>query len=47
MHPQLEDFKKYMKTEITHQMNANLSPKSELRIKILESTGFKNFVELL
>ena len=47
VHPQLEDFKKYMKTEITHQMNANLSPKSELRIKILESTGFKNFVELL
>ena len=47
VHPKMEDFKKFMKSEMTHQMNANLSPSNELRMKILESTGFKNFIEIL
>ena len=36
-----------MKTDVTQQMNANLSPSVKLRMKILEDESFKGFIETL
>ena len=43
--PTLADFKKFLKTEVTHQINATLSPHADLRMKILKNEQIKNFID--
>ena len=45
--PTLADFKKFLKTEVTHQINATLSPHADLRMKILKNEQIKKFIDNL
>ena len=45
--PTLADFKKFLKTEVTHQINATLSPHADLRMKILKNEEIKTFIDNL
>ena len=45
MIPTLADFKRFFKTEVTHQMNATLSPYADLRMKILKDENLKTIIE--
>ena len=45
--PTINQFKSYLKTELTHYMNVNLTPKPDIRLKIMDSKPFQDFINQL
>ena len=45
--PNINQFKSYLKTELTHYMNVNLTPKPDIRLKIMDSKPFQDFINQL
>ena len=45
--PTINQFKSYLKTELTHYMNVNLTPKPDVRLKIMDSKPFQDFINQL
>ena len=42
--PTINQFKSYLKKELTHYMNVNLTPKPDVRLKIMDSQPFQDFI---
>ena len=42
--PTINTLKSHLKTELTHYMNVNLTPKADVRLKIMDSISFQNFI---
>ena len=42
--PTIHIFKSYLKTELKHYLNVNLTPKIDVRLKIMDSKPFQDFI---
>ena len=45
--PTINIFKSYLKTELTQYLNVNLTPKIDVRLKIMDSKPFQDFINQL
>ena len=45
--PTIPVFKSYLKTELNHYLNVNLTPKIDVRLKIMDSKSFQDFINNL
>ena len=45
--PTIPVFKSYLKTELNHYLNVNLTPKIDVRLKIMDSKSFQDFIKNL